>query len=204
VAKGYARNFLFPRGIALPYNERTIQLFEARREEIEARKAQKRLDAQGLKERLEALELNITLPAGPNGKLYGAVTNQTVADELAKLGFQIEKKRLDVPGNHIKTVGKFRIPARLYENTQAELNLTIQGQLPAEEKKAPREDRRRDRRPRQDSGEAGTGEASPQAPQPPQTPEASAQEIPAPEAEASAQETPSPEAAPAQETTAQE
>ena len=43
VAKGYARNYLFPRGIALPYNERTIKLFESRREEIEARKAQKRM-----------------------------------------------------------------------------------------------------------------------------------------------------------------
>ncbi|MDR1902253.1 MAG: 50S ribosomal protein L9, partial [Treponema sp.] len=69
VAKGYARNYLFPRGIAHPYNDKYIKLFESRREEIEARKAEKRKDASGLKERLESLELVITMPAGANGKL---------------------------------------------------------------------------------------------------------------------------------------
>jgi large subunit ribosomal protein L9 len=195
VARGYARNFLFPRGIALPYNEGTIKLFEARRDEIEARKGQKRQDAQGLKERLEALEINISLPAGPNGKLYGAVTSQTVADELAKLGFQIEKKRLEVPGNHIKNVGKFRIAVRLYENTQAELNLDIQGQLPVEEKKAPREDRRRDRRPRQ--GDAGPGEQAAEVPAG-EAPAASIEEAPVretPAPDAQTAESPAPEAA---------
>jgi large subunit ribosomal protein L9 len=167
VAKGYARNFLFPRGIALPYNEATIRLFESRREEIEDRKAAKRLDASGLKEKLEAAEINVTLPAGPNGKLYGAVTSQTVADELSKLGFQIERKRIEVPGNHIKNVGKYKIIVRLYETAQAEINLAIQGQVPAEEKKAPRDDHRRDRRPRGSEAQpvpapetaAGTAEA---------------------------------------------
>jgi len=88
VARGYARNYLFPRGIALPYNDKTAKLFESRREEIEARKAEKRKDALSLKERLEELTLELTMPAGANGKLYGAVTSQTVAEELGKLGFQ--------------------------------------------------------------------------------------------------------------------
>ena len=106
VAKGYARNYLFPRGIALPYTPRMIKLIEGRRAEIEARKEQKRLDARGIKEKLDALELSITMPAGANGRLYGAVTNQTIADELAKAGFQIERKRIELPGNGFKSVGK--------------------------------------------------------------------------------------------------
>ena len=61
VARGYARNYLFPRGIALPYTPQTVKLFEARKEEIEAKKAQKRQDALGLKERLENLELTLTM-----------------------------------------------------------------------------------------------------------------------------------------------
>jgi large subunit ribosomal protein L9 len=64
VAKGYARNYLFPRGIALPYTPQTVKLFEARKDEIEAKKAQKRQDAMGLKERLESLELSITMQIG--------------------------------------------------------------------------------------------------------------------------------------------
>ncbi|MDR1955301.1 MAG: 50S ribosomal protein L9 [Treponema sp.] len=129
VAKGYARNFLFPRVIALPYTERTIALFEARRGEIEARKAEKRKDATSVKERLEALDLTITMPAGANGKLYGAVTSQTIADELTKLGFQVERKRIELPGNTFKSVGKYKITVKLYESAAAELSLTVQGQV---------------------------------------------------------------------------
>jgi len=128
VAKGYARNYLFPRGIALPYNERTIKLFESRKEEIEARKVQKRSDASGLKERLESLSIEITMSAGPNGKLYGAVTNQTIVDELAKHGFQIERKRVEIPGTHIKNVGKYKATVRLYESASAEISLNVIGQ----------------------------------------------------------------------------
>jgi len=137
VAKGYARNYLFPRGIALPYNERTIKLFEARKDEIEAHKAQKRLDASGLKERLEALTLALTMPAGANGKLYGAVTAQTIVDELAKQGFQIERKRIEIPGNTIKSVGKYRITIKLYESAAAECPLSIEGQPVKTETKTP-------------------------------------------------------------------
>jgi len=128
VAKGYARNYLFPRGIALPYAAQTIKLFEARKDEIEAKKAQKRQDAMGLKERLESLELSITMPAGANGKLYGSVTSHTVADELAKLGFQIDRKRIDLASAGIKNVGKYKAVIKLYENSQAEIQIHIIGQ----------------------------------------------------------------------------
>ena len=128
VARGYARNYLFPRGIALPYTPKTVKLFEARKEEIEAKKAQKRNDALGLKERLENLELTLTMPAGANGKLYGAVTTQTVSDELVKHGFQIERKRIDLAGTGIKNAGKYKALIKLYENSQAEIQLTIIGQ----------------------------------------------------------------------------
>jgi large subunit ribosomal protein L9 len=128
VARGYARNYLFPRGIAFPYTPKTIKLFEARKEEIETRKAQKRQDALGLKERLENLELTLTMPAGANGKLYGAVTSQTVADELAKQGFQVERKRIDLATAGIKNAGKYKGVIKLYENSHAEIQIVIIGQ----------------------------------------------------------------------------
>lgn len=55
------------------------------------------------------------MAAGQNGKLYGAVTSQTVADALAKDGFEIERKRIDIPGVTIKSVGKYTVTVRLYE-----------------------------------------------------------------------------------------
>ncbi|MDR3301378.1 MAG: 50S ribosomal protein L9 [Spirochaetaceae bacterium] len=126
VAKGYARNFLFPRNIALQYTERTIKLFEARRGEIEARKEEKRKDALGAKEKIEELTLTLIMPAGANGKLYGAVTNLSIVDELAKQGFAIERKRIEVPGNAIKNVGKYKATIKLYGNASAELAVNVE------------------------------------------------------------------------------
>ena len=125
VARGFARNYLFPRGIALPYTPRMIKLIEERRAEIESRKEQKRQDARGLNEKLEALELSIAMPAGLNGRLYGAVTNQTIADELAKNGYQIERKRIDLAGGGFKAVGKYKASVRLYENQVSEISVII-------------------------------------------------------------------------------
>ena len=163
VAKGYFRNYLFPRGIALPYTPQTVKLFEARKEEIEAKKAQKRQDALGLKERIENLELSITMPAGANGRLYGAVTSHTVADELAKQGFQIDRKRIDLSGASIKNAGKYRAIIRLYENSQAEIQIVIIGQeIKSETPQAPARPPRR----RKDSGETAAAAANESAQEP--------------------------------------
>jgi len=169
VAKGYARNYLFPRGIALPYTPRMIKIIEGRRAEIEQRKEQKRLDARGLKEKLDSFELSLTMPAGANGKLYGAVTNQTIADELARNGFQIERKRIELAGNGFKSVGKYKANIRLYENQSAEITITIIAQEikteAASSKPAPRRGRREDQRKdeqheaQQTAGEASDGDA---------------------------------------------
>ena len=158
VARGYARNYLFPRGIALPYTPRVIKLIEGRRAEIESRKEQKRLDARGLKEKLDSLEISITMPAGANGRLYGAVTNQTIADELSKNGFQIERKRIELAGNGFKNVGKYKAAVKLYENQSAEISVVIIAQEIKTEtqssKPAPRRGRRDE--PRQEVKEPET------------------------------------------------
>lgn len=140
VANGYARNYLFPRNLAVPYTDVTVAYFESKKEEIEARKAEKRQAAASLKEKLEAFVVELVMPAGPNGKLYGAVTNQTIAEELNKNGFEIERKRIEVPGIAIKSVGKYHANIRLYEAATAEITVVVTSQeevsAKAAEKKA--------------------------------------------------------------------
>jgi large subunit ribosomal protein L9 len=158
VAKGYARNFLLPRGIALPYTDRTVKLFETRRDQIEARKAEKRKDAAGIREKLEALELVISMPAGANGKLYGAVTTQTVMEELARAGHQIERKRLELPGGGtLKAAGKYKVSVKLYGSEQAEVNLAVEAVIPKVETKSAPQRKGRSRRdePRGEERAAG-------------------------------------------------
>ena len=146
VAKGYARNYLFPRNLAVPCNSFTLAHFESRKEEIEQRKAVKRQNAAGLKEQLEALTLTIVMPAGPNGKLYGAVTNQTVSDELQKLGFEIERKRIELPGLTFKSVGHYSATLKLYEAAVAVLPIVVEAQPEAEKTAEAKPDKRSRRR----------------------------------------------------------
>lgn len=142
VARGYARNYLYPRNLALPYNDRTVAYFETRKEEIEAKKALKRQEAASLKEKLTNLKIKLAMPAGSNGKLFGAVTNQTIADYLLSQGFEIERKRIEVPGLTIKNTGKYVVTVRLYESAFAEVDVEVvsQDDAPKAESKAEAKD----------------------------------------------------------------
>ena len=135
VANGYARNYLFPRGLAVPCTPEAEAYFETKKEEIEARKIQKRKDSATLKDKLEGLEVVLTMPAGSNGKLYGAVTNLTVAEYYAANGFEIERKKIEIPGSSIKTVGHFTAKVHLYEGSFAEVKVVVTGQVSEETKK---------------------------------------------------------------------
>jgi large subunit ribosomal protein L9 len=135
VANGYARNYLFPRKLAVLYNPFSVKMLESKKAEIEERKRAKRADAQSLKERLEALTVEITMSSGPTGKLYGAVTNQTIADELGKSGFDIERKRIEIPGLTIKHTGKYTAAIHLYESSSAEVQVIVTSQEEIEAKR---------------------------------------------------------------------
>jgi len=135
VANGYARNYLFPHGFAVPYNDQTVAYFESRKEEIEARKEQKRKDSASLKEKLEALVVALKVPAAANGKLFGSVSALTVAEFLNKNGFEIERKRIEIPGVTIKSVGNYHCTIHLYESTVAEVKISVEAQYDGSEKK---------------------------------------------------------------------
>src|SRR5512133_2312336 len=109
VASGYARNYLFPRDLAMAFSQKATELFKKRTAEIEARREAKRQSSMSLKEKLEAEEFVVSVPAGQNGKLYGAVTNATVYDELLKKGIEIDRKKIEVPGRSIKSIGNYKI-----------------------------------------------------------------------------------------------
>lgn len=144
VANGYARNYLFPHGFAVPYNDQTAAYFEARKEEIEARKAQKRTDAASVKDKLEAMTVEFVLPASANGKLFGSVSAFTVSEYLAKNGYEIERKRIEIPGVTIKSVGNYHCTVHLYETVTAEVAISVKAQetesSPKEAKKSEKKD----------------------------------------------------------------
>ncbi len=141
VKDGYARNYLLPTGAAVMYNKANAAVFRAKADQIEKRKAEKREASKSLKERLDQVSLTITVPAGESGKLFGSVTSLMVQEALAKEGFEIEKKKLDVPTHAIKMTGTYSITAHLYENDKSVISLTVlsEAEVKAAQKKAAEE-----------------------------------------------------------------
>jgi len=126
VADGYGRNFLIPKGMAVPYTKKYINIFTQKKDIIAKKKEDKRQQALGLKERIESIEgLSIVMPAGESGKLFGSVNNSVVADALAKDGITVEKKRIEIPDQSIKMLGNYSIKVKLYGNQTATLKLIV-------------------------------------------------------------------------------
>ena len=74
------------------------------------------------------------MPAAANGKLFGAVTSNVIMEALAKQGFEIERKRIEISGSAIKQIGNYHVNVKLYEAQVAEVKVAVKSQL--EEEKA--------------------------------------------------------------------
>ena len=125
VARGYARNYLIPNRLVMPYTREALAILESRREQLEQRREEKRKDALDVKTRLESEELVLEMPAGERGRLFGSVTSANIADALAARGISMERKRIDIPEKTIKQVGTVRVRVRLYAEEEAELKVVV-------------------------------------------------------------------------------
>ncbi len=125
VKRGYARNFLLPRGQAVLFNKANQAIFVSKAAIIEKRKEEKRLAAASLKDRLDAMTITLTVSAGESGKLFGSVTNSMVQDALMKQGIEIERKRIEVLSHTIKMVGTYEVNIRLYEGENAQVTVEV-------------------------------------------------------------------------------
>lgn len=131
VKDGYARNYLLPTGAAVVYNNASMAIFKSRAAVIEKRKLEKRKASADLKSKLDEVVINLVVATGETGKLFGSVTSSMVQEELAKLGFDIEKKRIEIASHTIKMVGTYSARIRLYENESSEIKVVVKSQAEA-------------------------------------------------------------------------
>jgi len=162
VARGYARNYLFPKQLAFPHTKENIANFESRKASIERRKEDKRQQALSLKERLDGKEVVITMNAGQGGKLFGSVTSAMIVEELQKEGIEVEKKKIDFKSQSVKMVGTYPVTVKLYENNEAELKLKVVSQSGMEQPpQKTAEEKKAEKQPEEPEAEVAAEESSP-------------------------------------------
>ncbi len=125
VKGGYARNFLIPNGKAKMATAANVEVFEARRAELEAAAAQGLADAQALHEKMQGLVVVIEAKAGDEGKLFGSVGTQDVVDALATQGFTVERRQVQMPDGAIRVVGTFELTLTLHADVNATITVDV-------------------------------------------------------------------------------
>ena len=125
VADGYARNYLLPRKLAYLATPGNLKVIEFERQSLLKKETKQKEDAEKLMEMLNKVELVTRRKVGEQDALYGSVTNSDVADLLEAKGFQIEKRKIHMD-DHIKTLGEFSIPIRLFKDVTAQIKLKVE------------------------------------------------------------------------------
>lgn len=128
VKDGYARNFLIPQGRARRATQSAIADFEGRRAELEKVAAVKLSEAQALGEKLAAAAVKLTQKAGVDGRLFGSVTNNDVAEALIKQGFAVTKGQVRLPNGLIKNAGDYTVNVHLHTDVTVEVPVSVLGE----------------------------------------------------------------------------
>jgi large subunit ribosomal protein L9 len=124
VKAGFGRNYLLPRGSAIQANASNLAILEKERAAIEARKSTIKTEAEGIAKKINGTTIVIEQRAGEEDKLFGSVTSGDIADKLASLGIEVDRKKiqLDEP---IKTLGEFMIKVKAGFQVTAEVKVQV-------------------------------------------------------------------------------
>ena len=128
VKDGYARNFLIPQGKARRATEENRKAFEAKRADLEKAQSEALAKAQERAGKLEGLTLQITQKAGPDGRLFGSVTNYDIVEALGRQGHEVERAQIRMPQGPLKQVGDFPIQIALHTDVAVTINVSVLGE----------------------------------------------------------------------------
>ena len=124
VSRGYARNFLLPKRLALLATGTNLKIVEQERKKLVLRQEKEKKEAQDLAQRISSSSCTITVRTGQDGKLYGSVTNQDIAQAYKLEGINIDKRKIELP-QPIREVGVFKINVRLHPEITAQAKVWV-------------------------------------------------------------------------------
>ena len=124
VADGYANNFLIKTGKARRADNEALSENKNRKEANNYHKEQERLSAVALGEKLKNATVVVKIKCGENGKTFGSIASKEIADALAKQGYAVDKRKIELP-NPIKTIGTYTVTARLHSEVVVKITVEV-------------------------------------------------------------------------------
>ncbi len=124
VNDGYANNFLFKNGLAIPANQANVIVNNKQKEAEAKRIAEETASAKSIADKLKSVELQFEIEVGANGKSFGSISGKEISEELAKIGYEIDKKMV-VIDNPIKRAGVYEVVLKLYKGVSAKLKINV-------------------------------------------------------------------------------
>jgi len=129
VKDGFARNFLIPQGKAKRATSANLKEFEGRRAELERKANELLTGAQDKANKLEGTKVQITQKAGPDGRLFGSVTNTDIAEALqTATGIELKKADVRLPAGSLKNIGEFPVVIQLHTDVLANVIVHVVGE----------------------------------------------------------------------------
>ncbi len=126
VSDGYARNFLFPKGLALEASSKNIQIMKTKKAAADHKKAQDLAVAKELANKVSKCTVTLKAKAGENGKLFGSITSKDIAETLEEQHkIKIDKRKINLD-EAIKTLGTTEIEVKIYPEVSAKLKVVVQ------------------------------------------------------------------------------
>ena len=124
VSDGYARNMLIPRGLAVEATAQNIKQLEKKKEAMAKKFAEDKAAALELKKKLEEVTVEVRTKAGKEGKVFGSVTSKDIADALNQMGFDIDKKKIQLD-SPIKATGMTDVNVKLFTEISGKVKVNV-------------------------------------------------------------------------------
>jgi large subunit ribosomal protein L9 len=128
VKDGFARNFLIPQGKAKRATEQNLKAFESRRAELEKAQNEQLAGAQERGNKLNGLTIQVAQKAGPDGRLFGSVTNYDIVEALKKHGHEVERAQIRMPQGPLKQIGDYPIQVALHTDVAVTITVSVLGE----------------------------------------------------------------------------
>ena len=123
---GYARNFLFPRGLAVEASATNVNIMKTKKEAEAQKKEREIAQAKEMAKKIKDITLTLKVKAGDNGKLFGSITSKDVAEAMkTQQKLEIDKKKLVMPDS-LKSVGTFEVEVKLYPEISSKFTVKIE------------------------------------------------------------------------------